>query len=150
MPQAYIGRPGRFRSSGRAGGCTSHGRWPRSDPGPCFMGPGRALSTSAQSRSGRSPVTACRVHLLANELSGFPFRPSSLLLIAGRKSWIELLRVLFLDGLVWHRLRVRTPRRSCRRICGADGLINLTGGVRSIRLTGGVYRRGSGRRTYAG
>src|ERR1700722_1693228 len=29
------------------------------------------------------------------------------------------------------------PRRSCRRIVGADGLID--GGVRSIRLTGGVY-----------
>jgi hypothetical protein len=63
--------------------------------------------------------------------------PASLLLIAGRKSWIELSRVLFLDGLVWHRLRVRPARRSCRRIVGADGLID--GGVRSIRLTGGFY-----------
>jgi hypothetical protein len=89
-------------------------------------------------------------HFSQTSYRAFPFRPSSLLLIAGRKSWIELLRVLFLDGLVWYRLRVRTPRRSCRRICGADGLTDLTGGVRSVRLTGGVYRRGSGRRTYAG
>jgi hypothetical protein len=42
------------------------------------------------------------------------------------------------------------PRHSRRRICRADGVISLAGGVRSVRLTGGVHRRGSGRRTYAG
>jgi hypothetical protein len=131
MPQAYIGRPvASDRAAGRAD-------VPRVVAG---LGAIRGLALWARPRakykravpvrkiaSNRVPVCT----LLANELSGFPFRPSSLLLIAGRKSWIELLRVLFLDGLVWHRLRVRPPRRSCRRICGADGLIDLTGGVRS-------------------
>src|ERR1700733_12953450 len=93
----------------------------------------QARSPGPESRRNRALCAT----LLANELSGCAFRPSSLLLIAGRKSWIELLRVLLLDALVWHRLRVRPPRRSCRRIVGADGLID--GGVRLIRLTGGVY-----------
>ena len=86
--------PGRFRSSGRACGRT------------CF-----ACSLASSERSGallygpRSrakykravPVLKIAVPravctLLANELSGCA--------LAGRKSWIELLRVLFLDALV--------------------------------------------------
>ena len=51
--------PGSFRSSGRAGGRTSHGRWLRSDPGPCFMDPGRAQSTARspgpEDRRNRAP-----------------------------------------------------------------------------------------------
>jgi len=85
-----------------------------------------------------APMADSWFHTFAIGLSDF--RPAaSLFLIAWRKSWIELSRVLFLDRLVWHRLRVRTPRSSCRRICRADGLINLAGGVRSVRLIGGVY-----------
>jgi hypothetical protein len=88
MPQAYIGRPGRFRSSGRAGGCTSHGRWPRSDPGPWFTGPGRAPSTGAQSLSGRSPVTACRVHTSRKRVIG-PSVPAFVLTFDSREKVLD-------------------------------------------------------------
>src|SRR3981189_1234086 len=63
----------------------------------------RAANKTARRTNRWKRRAAC---FLANELSGFSV-PSYLLLIAGRKSWIELLRILFLDCLVWHRLGVR-------------------------------------------
>jgi hypothetical protein len=67
--------PGRFRSSGRACGRMSLA-WllPSERSGALLYGPGRALSTSAQSRSGRSAVTACRAHTSRQRVIGCPFR----------------------------------------------------------------------------
>jgi hypothetical protein len=92
---------------------TTSGKTGFAPPQSLFYESGPGVETK---RGGRSLVAARRV-LLANELSGFSV-PSSLLLIAGRKSWIELLRVLFLDCLIWHRLGVRAPRHSVDRFDG--------------------------------